>query len=115
MTNSNISIAELEAAELALEIELLSLSANDKARDRLALVLHDVMVWGDESLAIDALTSGLDIVISVNTGTFIASFARAGEALRYASTLAYNCTVIRADNCAEMVHHIPTFTDIVSV
>ena len=104
--NNATTLAQLEATELAFEIERLSLNANDKARDRFAFVMHGTMLWGDDTLCIDALASGLDIVLSVKTGTFIASFARRGYAETFARSMPHDASVVLADNCAEIIHFI---------
>ena len=110
-----MNIADMNAFEQEWDRERESIRANDAARFKLANYLEDTMLMGDDDACLQALESGFDIVLSINTGTFIASFARQGEALRYASTLPYACTVIRADNCGEMIHHVPAFTNIAGV
>lgn len=90
-----------------IQAERAALAINDADRTKLADYLEGIMVMGDDETCVNSLDAGLDIVLSLNTGTFIAAFARRGEASRYAATLPYACTVVCADNCGEMVHYTP--------
>lgn len=90
-----------------IQDERAAIALNDADRMKLADYLESIMVMGDDETCINSLDIGLDVVLSLNTGTFIAAFARRGEASRYAATLPYACTVVCADNCGEMIHYTP--------
>lgn len=91
----------------AYDAELVAIAHNNADRVKLADYLEEIMLFGEDELCINSLDAGLDIVLSLNTGTFIGAFSRRGEALCYAETLPYACTVVRADKCGEMVHFKP--------
>jgi len=91
---TQFDIIQAERAEMAL---------NDAKRVELADYLEGIMFMGDDTLCINSLETGLDVVLSLKTGTFIAAFARRGEALSYAATLPYDCTVICADDCGNLI------------
>jgi hypothetical protein len=90
-----------------IDAERAAIALNDADRSKLADYLESIMLMGDNETCINSLDAGLDVVLSLNTGTFIAAFARRGEATRYAATLHYACTVVCADNCGEMIHYKP--------